>query len=387
LLVVGASVAGVRFVEAVRRSGFPGPVTLLDAEVGDPYDKPPLSKAVLAGGKPAALTTARALSDIGVDYLDGCTATGLDVGARTVHVGDDRRSFDILVIATGSRPRMLPGAPPQTRVGYLRSASSARQLRDHLRPGASIGIVGAGFIGLEVAAVARGAGAEVHVVEAAPAVSMRGVAPAVNARAAVLHAAHGVHLHLGEAVRSVAVEGSCARIDLASGTSIRCDFVLVAIGAVPALDWLRSSGLPVADGLEADRQLRVHDSVFGLGDCVRWSNPRLGARVRLEHWTSAREQAGFLARLVAGSIAGGAGCGVLPYVWSDQHGRRIQSVGTTGREWVTRETADGSLLALHVESELVVGASAVDSPAGMATVRRLLRDEPRDIATVLDALG
>ena len=240
IVVVGASLGGLRAVEALRREGFAGRLTLVGAERHEPYDRPPLSKDYLAGTTDRA---AIALRKDGFDELDvvlrlGETAHSLDVAARTLGVGDETLAFDGLVIATGAHPRALPAQPTSTGVHTLRTVEDADAIAEWIDDGARLCVIGAGFIGAEVAATARGKGRDVTVLEALPQPMVRGVGPVIGEVLARLHRTHGVDLRLGVGVDSIAGSGRVERVHLVDGSVVECDVVLVAIGAVPTTDWL-----------------------------------------------------------------------------------------------------------------------------------------------------
>lgn len=323
VVVVGASAAGLAAVEALRREGYDGTLTLVGAEPHPPYDRPPLSKQLLAGAwEPdrLVLRTPAELSALGLDLRLGTAATGLDPAARVVALSDgDRLPYDALVIATGVRPRRLPGEGPQH---VLRTLEDALALRERLRPGRHLAVVGAGFLGAEAAAVARGLGVEVTLLEPEPVPLARTVGAPVGAMLAALHREHGVTLRTGVAVRAVCRGG----VRLADGAFVAADEVLTAIGSVPNTDWLAGSGLPVGDGLECDVYGAAAPGVYGAGDVARVRHPVSGAASRVEHRTHAAESGLAVARNLLRPDAPRPFAPV-PYVWSDQYDVRLQAYG------------------------------------------------------------
>lgn len=327
-VVVGASLAGVRTVQALRRAGCEDAVTVVGAERHLPYDRPPLSKDFLfGGGEPAdlALLDAAALADLDVELRLGVRATGLDVDARRLCLGPEQLPYDRLVIATGSTPRALPDTNHLSGVHTLRTLDDALALRAELAAGARVVVIGGGFIGAEVAWGARHKGLDVTVLDALPALMVRGLGPDLGAVVSRRFADHGIRLLLGRGVARVDGRDRVECVVLDDGSVVAADVVVVGIGADPVVDWLDDSGLEVRGGVLCDAQLRVRDNVFAVGDVARWSSP-LGTH-RHEHWTNAVEQA----TVVASALTGGAArYQPTPYVWSDQLGTRLQVWGEVG---------------------------------------------------------
>jgi NADPH-dependent 2,4-dienoyl-CoA reductase/sulfur reductase-like enzyme len=335
LAVVGASLAGVRTVQALRRRGYDAPVTLIGAEPELPGDRPPLSKDFLLGKVTAediALTSPQALAALDVQLLLGTEATGLDLARREVLLGAQRWPYDTVVIATGARPRLLPGtaasgAGPSGAVPAgvhpLRTLADAEAIRVGLVPGARVAVVGGGFIGAEVASAARLLGLDVTIVDPLPVLMARALGPQLGAVLARRHADHGVRLRLGRGVaRTEGGGGRIARLVLDDGSAVEADLVVVGIGAEPAVDWLAGSGLDVAGGVAVDARLRAAPGVYAAGDVARWG--RGAGQRRFEHWTSAVDQAAALAGVLTGSWTA---YDPQPYVWSDQLGSRLQVWG------------------------------------------------------------
>jgi 3-phenylpropionate/trans-cinnamate dioxygenase ferredoxin reductase subunit len=330
VVIVGASVAGVRTAEALRRRGFGGRITLIGAEPRLPYDRPPLSKAFLTGNAAEddlTLLVGERLDRLELELRLGERAVAVDVPARQVRLASGEPvSFGAVVIATGSLPRRLPAADGWPGVHVLRTLDDALAIRAALAAGARVAVVGGGFIGAEVAWSARALGLEVTIIDPVPALMTRGLGPALGAVLAARHADHGMRLRLGRSVARVEGSGRVERLVLDDGTSLDADVVVVGIGADPAVGWLAGSGLAVDGGLCCDAWLRVRDtdSVYAVGDVARWPSSRYAAPVRLEHWTNAGEAAVAVAAALTGSPAP---FDPLPYVWSDQLGTRIQVFG------------------------------------------------------------
>jgi NADPH-dependent 2,4-dienoyl-CoA reductase/sulfur reductase-like enzyme len=322
VLVVGASAAGLAAAETLRREGYDGEITLLGDEPHPPYDRPPLSKQILAGQWEAerlALRAAEHLAQLRLDLRLGAEATGLDLAAREVRLADGTAAgYDALVIATGVRPRRLPGEGAHV----LRTLGDALALRENLGPGTRLVVVGAGFLGAEAAAVARGLGAEVTMLEPAPVPLAHAVGAEVGTVLAQAHLDHGVDLRTGVGVASTARGG----VLLASGESVPADVVLVAIGAQPNTEWLEGSGLTIDNGVVCDEYCAAAPGVYAAGDVARWHNPLFDTAMRIEHRTNAAEQGMAAARNLLQPDAAKPFAPV-PYFWSDQYDMKIQAFG------------------------------------------------------------
>jgi NADPH-dependent 2,4-dienoyl-CoA reductase/sulfur reductase-like enzyme len=324
IVVVGASLAGLRTIQALRRLGVDAAITVVDRQPEIACDRPPLSKTFLAD--PAALPRPVATPDeLGAELLLGQVATDVDLADRSVGLGPRRLHYDTLVIASGSAPRTFPGLEPGPGVHVLRTAAHAAQIRAGLLPGARVVIVGGGFIGAEIAWTARSLGCDVAIVEPLPALMMRGLGPELGAVFSRRHAANGVLLRLGTGVTSV----ESSRVRLTSGDELAADIVVLGLGTTPEVSWLDGSGLTIRDGVVCDAQLRAAPDVYAVGDIARWLNPRYGELVRVEHWTNAVEQASVAAANIAGTPTV---YDAVPYVWSDQLGGRLQIFGRVRAE-------------------------------------------------------
>lgn len=389
LVVVGASLAGLRAVESARRTGFSGRVVLVGVEEHLPYDRPPLSKAFLSTGAEPAPPTYReraALAELDVELRLGSPATGLDLGTRRVRLADDEVPYDALVLATGASPRTLPG-PPLDGVHVLRTLDDARAVRAGLDAGARTVVVGAGFIGSEVASAARERGLPVTVLEAAAAPALRAVGPVAAGLCAGLHARAGVDLRCGTAVDGlVGEDGRVTGVRLHDGEVLPADLVVVGIGCAPATGWLESSGLVLDDGVRCDERLTTSAAgVFAAGDVARVDGP--DGPVRLEHWTSAAEQGAVAGANAAAHLAGRplvpwAG---VPYFWSDAYGSKLQLVGRpTDRAEVLGEES-GPWLVLYRRGDVLAGALSLDLPGRIMKFRALVQrgaswDQAQDLA-------
>jgi NADPH-dependent 2,4-dienoyl-CoA reductase/sulfur reductase-like enzyme len=379
LVVVGASLAGLRAVEIARRIGFDGAITLIGAEAHPPYDRPPLSKAFLDSGEEPEIPEHRPLAELrdelGVGLMLGEPATALVAQTREVLLADRAIRYDMVVIATGSAPRALSDWSGRDGVHTMRTVEDARAVRAALDKGARTVVVGAGFIGAEVASAARRRGLDVTVVEAAAAPLARAVGPDMGTVCAGLHAANGVDLRCGVTVTGIADGDGGRRVELSDGSSVPADLVVVGVGAEPATGWLANSGLAIADGVACDETLCAGpDGVYAAGDVANWWNPLFGRRMRLQHWTNAAEQ-GELAVRNAMAPMSASPCATVPYFWSDWYGTRIQFAGLPDGEPAETfgDVAGFRFLVLYRTGDRLTGALAVGRPADGARLRTLIR--------------
>ncbi|MGI5128508.1 NAD(P)/FAD-dependent oxidoreductase [Pseudonocardia sp. CA-107938] len=326
VLVVGAGLGGLRTVEQLRAAGYQGRISLAGAEVHPPYDRPPLSKQLLTGDWTAervVLRTEDGLDELGVRTHLGLRAVALRPGE--VELSDGASLYaDAIVVATGLVARTLPGQPAQ--VHTLRTLDDALALRTDLEKAASALVVGAGFIGAEVASAARGRGVDVTVLEAAAAPAERALGAEVAAVAARLFAEAGVDLRTGVSITGFTDPGEAGvAVELAGGEQVRGDLGVVGIGGRPDLDWLADTGVDTTAGLPCTATGRVEglDGVWAVGDVASWTD-REGRRHRHEHWTSAGDQAAVVARDILGAELPPP---AVPYFWSDQFGLKIQLIG------------------------------------------------------------
>lgn len=377
LVIVGASLAGLRAAEAARRAGFDGTVTLVGAEQHLPYDRPPLSKEFLSeAAEPGYFRDESSLrEELGVDLQLGVRATALRSEQRTVVAGDREIGYTGLVIATGARARELAGTPKLRGVHTLRTLDDARDIRAALGPGVRTVIIGAGFIGSEIASSARKAGAEVTVLEAAPVPLVGAVGEQMGAACARLHERNGTALRCDAAVTSIEGTESVEAVVLASGERLPADLVIVGVGAVPETGWLDGAGLRLDDGLVCDETLAAGPAgVYAAGDIARWPNPLFGQTMRLEHWTSAAEQ-GAIAAHNALTSETPKPCSTVPYFWSDLYGSRIQFVGVADADEVhvaSGDTGTDSFLALYRRGGHVVGALGLNQRRPVMKLRAMI---------------
>ena len=329
--IVGASLAGYWAAETLRRDGFEGRISLIGDEPHAPYDRPPLSKRFLAGDLDddrLPLTTAEKLADLDLEMRLGCRATGLDVATRTLEVDGVAEPYDGLLIATGARCRNLPGTAGLAGVHTLRTRDDAEAIRDALANGARrVVVVGAGFIGAEVASTAIGRGAEVTMVEALEAPFGRVLGVEMGAVMADVHRRHGVDLRTGVGVDEVLGDDRLSGVRLANGATLEADLLVVGIGVVPNTDWLEGSGLTLDDGVVCDETCLAAPDVAAAGDVARWANPRYGEVMRVEHWDNAVQQGVHAARRLLQSDEEATPYAPVPWFWTDQYDRKVQLAG------------------------------------------------------------
>jgi NADPH-dependent 2,4-dienoyl-CoA reductase/sulfur reductase-like enzyme len=380
-VVVGGSLAGLRTAQALRREGHRGTVTIVSEEAHwPPYDRPPLSKQVLVGSLEPERVRLRVPDDLGADVRSGVRAVGLDVPSRTVLLDDgERLSYGALVVATGATPRRLTGADHLAGVHVLRTIDDSLALRAELDRAGRVVVVGAGFIGCEVASSCRALGLHVTIVDFLP-LPLGALGPRAGEIVRDLHLANGVDLRLGTGVAGFDGDDRVRGVRLADGTTVEADVVVVGIGVVPNTGWLDGSALEVADGVVCDQACLAHGGdgrIAAVGDVARWDHPRYGSR-RVEHWTNAGEQAAHAAKaLVHGADAAGP-FGPVPYFWSDQFGKKLQFLGASGEDddfqVVEGSVDDGRWVAAYGRDGVTVAALCVGWPARLGAWQHLVGD-------------
>jgi NADPH-dependent 2,4-dienoyl-CoA reductase/sulfur reductase-like enzyme len=363
VVIAGAGLAGLRTAEELRARGYQGAITMIGAEPRPPYDRPPLTKKFMTGEIDD--TSLRAdLGALGTDLRLAEAATSLRDG--TLVTDKAEYGFDALVVATGATPVRLPGPGPQR---VLRTFDHAAALRSVLRPGLRLAVVGAGWIGAELATSAARRGCEVTVVEAAPAPVAGALGAEAGSRTVPWYAAAGVDLRLGQPVASVEQGG----LALPDGGWLAADEVVTAVGVRPEVGWLAGSGLLLDNGVAVDEGLRASvPGVFAAGDCAAFLSGRLGRRLRVEHWDSAIHAP----EVVAANVLGGEErYDPVPYFWSEQFGRMVQYCGqhsgsdrllwrgdSGGREWT----------ACWLDGDRLTAVLAVSRPRDLLQGRRLI---------------
>ncbi len=393
VLVVGGSLAGLRAAETLRSEGFAGRLVMIGDELHLPYDRPPLSKQVLAGTWPperAMLIDRLKLDELRLEQLFGHRAVSLDVAARSVTLDDgSTQTADGIVLATGARPRTLRGLEGNEGMFVLRTLDDATRIRDRLEglgTGARIVVVGAGFIGSEVASTCAALGCRVTVVEPLAVPLAPSLGAEVGAACAQLHRSHGVDLMTGVGVVQAhapgagdpAPAGRAGRVELTDGSSLAADVVVVGIGVVPAVDWLEDSGLTIGDGVVCDATLFAADGIVAAGDMARWCWRHGGDEelVRIEHWQVAAEEGVAAARNLLVGRAAAQPFDPVPYFWSDQYGLRIQVLGhpapTDEVAIVEGTLSDEKFVALYGRAGRLTAALAISRPRQLMGYRPLL---------------
>ncbi|QFU91994.1 NAD(P)/FAD-dependent oxidoreductase [Amycolatopsis sp. YIM 10] len=387
LVVVGASLAGLRAIEAVRADGWTGSVALIGAEEHLPYDRPPLSKDYLAADEcadPTYREERKLTEELGAELLLGSPASALDVHECTVSVGERVVPYDALVIATGSHARELPGTRGLGGVFTIRTLDDAKALRVALRRGKpKVTVVGGGFIGSELAAVGRTLGLPVTVVERHATPLAGAVGEEMGQALTRLHERNGTRVLVDAQVEEVVGDDHVRAVKLADGTEIETDILVAGVGAAPSTGWLENSALTVDDGVVADARLAAAPRVHVAGDIARWPNALfddvLRGPMRLQHWTSASEQ-GSRAALNAVSPDRARAYETVPYFWSDWYSSRIQFTGIPASDTHAVDvevvagdhTEGGPFTALYRANDRIIGALAVDMRAEVMKYRRLI---------------
>ncbi|HUE07117.1 MAG TPA: FAD-dependent oxidoreductase [Acidimicrobiales bacterium] len=402
VIVVGASLAGWRATEGLRAGGFQGKISLVGEERHLPYDRPPLSKQILAGKWPpekAVLADKKRSSELRVHEVLGQRATRLDVAGRTVELDDGSAlTADGIVLATGAAPRRLPGTEslgPADGLYVLRTIDDSLSLRAALtsRERARVVVVGAGFIGSEVASTCAGLGCEVTVLELMDVPLSNVLGPVVGSHCASLHGANGVSLRTGVGLERIergeagseagAGSGSGSgrlNIHMRDGEVFGADVVVVGIGVSPSTGWLESSGLTVDNGVVCDDRLFVADGIVAAGDMARWRWRHDGSEelIRIEHWEVAANAGGAAARSLLAGRADAPSFSPIPYFWSDQYGIRIQVLGNPGGddEMVITEGSfeEGKFVAVYGRAGRLRAVMAIGKPRQLMGFRPLLQN-------------
>ncbi|HLM50184.1 MAG TPA: FAD-dependent oxidoreductase [Solirubrobacteraceae bacterium] len=390
IVVVGASLAGLRAAEALRARGFEGDLTIVGAERHPPYTRPPLSKQLLAGAQEPGDCALRH-DDLGADWRLGTSAVGLDPDRRSVLLsGGEELSYDGLLLATGSAARPWPGPLPRAGVHTLRELDDALALRAAVAQGGPVAVVGAGFVGSEVAATLRGRGLAVTLIDVAP-LPMTPLGPRLGRLCAALHAEHGVELRLSAGVEAFEGDERLAAVRLSGGERVPATVAVVATGAVPNVGWLRGSGLTLERGgvlCDAACAAVGVEDVFCAGDIACWPHPLAdGEPVRVEHWSNAAEQGAAAAANLLADPGDRVPYAVVPSFWSDQYEVKIQSVGFphrgTAEHHVVGSLEDRRFLLAYEREGRVVGAAGFRAMRHIPHFRRHVADRA-PIEHVLD---
>ena len=390
VIVVGASLAGWRATEGLAE-GYHGNISLVGLEPHLPYDRPPLSKQILAGTWPpekAVLADRKRSSELRVQEVLGHAAVRLDVDGRKVELDDGSvLSGDGIVVATGAAPRRLPGTEalgPADGLFVLRTLDDSLALRAAVSgsEGTRVVVIGAGFIGSEVASTCTGLGCRVTVVEVMDIPLSNVLGPVVGGHCATLHAAHGVELRTGVGIEHVerGVEGARLAVRLAGGEVLDADVVVMGIGVVPSTAWLEGSGLTIDNGVVCDEALFAADGIVAAGDLARWRwrHDVWDELVRIEHWEVAANAGAAAARSLLAGRADATPFTPIPYFWSDQYGIRIQVLGNPAGydavEIALGSLDDGKFLAVYGRDDRLRGVMAIGMPRQLMGFRMLLQN-------------
>ncbi|WP_409427556.1 NAD(P)/FAD-dependent oxidoreductase [Mycobacterium sp. SMC-11] len=371
VLIVGAGLAAVRTAEQLRRNGFGDPITIVGAEEHPPYDRPPLSKQMLRGEvDDVALKPASFYHDNGITLRLGVPALGIDVAAHTVELADGQLlGYDQLVIATGLVPNRIAALGDRDGLCVLRSLDDCVALQRRAASARRAVVIGAGFIGCEVAASLRGLGVQVTLVEPQPAPLAGVLGEQAGALIARLHHDEGVDVRTGVAVDSLAGGDGVESVTLSDGSVVTADLVVVGIGSRPASDWLTGSDVDVADGVVCDAVGRTSaPDVWAIGDVASWRDAA-GTQIRVEHWSNVADQARTLVAAML-NLEAVVSPGV-PYFWSDQYDVKIQCLGRPGAGDTVHVVDDDGrrFLAYYERDGVLVAVVGAGIPEKVRTAR------------------
>ncbi|MEV4312362.1 FAD-dependent oxidoreductase [Actinocrispum sp. NPDC049592] len=377
VVIVGASAAGLTAAETLRREGFTAEITLVGDELHLPYDRPPLSKQVLSGTWEPAKVSLRKdadYADAGIGLRLGATAVRLDTDARVVELADGYRvGYDGLIIATGVRPRMLPDGHQLKGVHVLRTLDQSTAFRAELLAAARLVVIGAGFLGCEAAASARQLGLTVTVVDPLAQPMIRQFGAEIGGHIAQLHRRKGVDVRTGVGVAKMLGTDQVTGVELDDGTVLDADVVLVAIGAVPATDWLADSGVTVDNGVVCDAECQAAPGVYAAGDVASWPHQKFGERMRVEHRMNATEQGMAAARNLLGAATPFT---PIPYFWTDQYETKVAAFGhlTPDAEVTVAQgdPADDKFIAHYHRDGALTGVLGWNMPRELRKQRQLL---------------
>ncbi len=397
-VIIGAGQAGLSAAEALRKRGYEGPVTLIGDELAPPYQRPPLSKGYLSGELPAQrlwLKPEAYFDAAGIHLRTGVPVTRIDRGGKCVITGEGEAiAYDHLILATGGAARRLalPGAE-LPGVHVLRSLAQADALSDAMADARRLAIIGAGYIGLEVAASARKRGLEVSVLEAADRPMARTASPLLGGWFGALHRGYGVDLQVSTGVAAITGAAHADGVRLADGERIEADLVLIAAGLVPGTALAEQAGLACADGILVDKHARTSDrDIFAIGDVARFESGLYGRSIRLESVQNAIEQ---------GRAAAAAICGApvnydpVPWFWSDQYAIKLQIAGLIdGADQMVRrgDPEEGAFALFHLKDGVLIACEAVNAAPEFMAAQRLIaarvRPDPdalRDVTVAMRA--
>jgi len=394
VVVVGASLAGLRTVEALRRRGFTGELILVGNEGYPPYDRPPLSKQVLCGDWEADKTRFRqkqGYDELDLDLRLGCAATRVDTDARLVALDDGTDlNYDRLVIATGATPRRLPNPDGLSGIHVLRGLDDVMALQQELSDAQHVAVVGAGFIGLEVASSCRKLGLAVTAIDPLQLPLSPVLGDEMARELMELHVAQGVRFETGAGVAGFAGERTVQRVELSDGRAVEPDVVVVGIGVTPNVQWLRDSRIELDNGVLCDAHCETSvPGVYAVGDVANFHHATQGKHMRIEHWTHAVEMANAAVEHMI-DPAGAAPFAPVPYFWSDQYNVKLQFAGMRSADdevrVLMRDPEKHRLLAAYHRDGALTAVLAWNRPAQLIQCRRML-GEGAQLSAAVEAFG
>jgi 3-phenylpropionate/trans-cinnamate dioxygenase ferredoxin reductase subunit len=377
-VIVGAGQAGAELAAALRQQKYPGRIILVGDEPQLPYRRPPLSKTYLSGQASADSLLIRneaAYAKLGVECRIGARVAHIDRAAKILLFEDgSSQAYDKLALTTGGRPRTLSIAGAHfPNVHYVRTIADVDRLRPGMTPGRRLAIIGGGYIGLEIAAVAVKQGVRVTLLEALPRVLARVATPELSAFYERLHRARGVELRTGAAVERLDGAAQADSVILKDGTAVPADMVVVGIGLLPNQELAAASGLAVDNGIVVDAYARTSDpDIVAAGDCAHHHNEFLGRSLRLESVPGAQEQARTAALTLCGAAQAHA---AVPWFWSDQYELKLQMVGIADghdRQVVRGDLAGDSFAVFYFKGGEVISATFVNRPLDFSLAKRLV---------------
>ncbi|MYB21069.1 MAG: oxidoreductase [Chloroflexi bacterium] len=393
VVIIGASLAGLNAAETLRAEGYAGRITMVGEEPEDPYDRPPLSKQILTGEWDADRLPLRSpgeLADLNLDLRTGCRAVGLNAADRVLRFDrGESLEFDGLIIATGARPISLPFGNDLEGVHTLRSQDDALRIRGELETSQRVAVIGAGFIGAEVASSSRARGLDVTMIEALSAPMLGPLGEELAEWAKTLHADAGVRMRFNARVADLLGDGRVEAVLLEDGSRIEADTVVVGIGVRPNVEWLADSGLTIGDGVICDQYCRAAPMIYAAGDVARWPNGLVAhfryanpqRTMRIEHWTNAVEQGMAAARnlLLESRDEPLEAFAPVPYFWSDQHGLSIMASGITSPRdefrLVHGTLESNRFAAIYGLRGYLTGVVAVGWPRMLRRYQAMIRDQ------------
>ena len=385
IVIVGGGLAAARTAEQLRRSEYTGPITIVSDEDHLPYDRPPLSKEVLrAEVDDVTLKPAEFYEENEITVLLGIGARSVDIAAQSVTLADGSElGYDELIIATGLVPKTIPSFPDLEGIRVLRSLEESMALREHAGSARQAVVVGAGFIGCEVAASLRGLGVNVVLVEPQPTPLASVLGEQIGALVSRLHQAEGVDVRCDVGVAEVRGTGHVEQVVLSDGTELDADLVVVGIGSRPATEWLQGSGVELDNGVVCDDAGRTGaPHVWAIGDVASWRHP-VGHQVRVEHWSNVADQARVMVPAILGTEI--PPTVTVPYFWSDQYDVKIQCLGEPQADDTVHVVEDDGrkFLAFYERDGVVAGVVGGGMPGKVMKVRTKIANG----APIADVLG